>query len=736
MDYDKILNLLHHREVVDAFHMIMTAADELKDWEITSETETLRNTYEQMLSYMTRGFIDPQGDKIREDIIERLAYVVYKMIRLHKVHEHPTGLFAMSYKQAKNIPSLENAVTSLEENCASINNVLNDEMIGDGERDTNLSNLYNVKEAVLASVFSYAWTSIHWQCSDLDQANRLLFSDVIDANDKCVFLSAITLSLLEVPDKSKLLLLLDSYLISDAVVSQRALIGFILAYITFDDFYNTYQEIADRLSVYGTGSDFADDVCIALSQLQMTSQTDKVADILKDTIMPNVLGEKNNLGGEGLRAMLEQGENPAWLDEKVEGAVQDMYMMTREGVDMHYPTVGKYKQCNFFQRTTHWFYLFSTDVLNYVGKCRLTSSNMKTILNMMLSHDQLCDSDKYSMCFMMTQLNMINPDDNIQFAAKIQAEADAAEISSEEMKSKRTASIIRRGYIQDLYRFFMLSRHAGEFGNNPFLAFKKDPLTPLKYKWTKKLIAGNTKRMLQYADFLMRYDFYQQALDVFRHVAEYNDDLNDRDVGIWKKVGFCYESLGQKKNAHDAYRVAEGMSLNSKWILNHMVRLEKSLGYWRDVERHSAQLAKLNPKNAQHLMDIGEACIKMSKYDEVLPLMYKICYVTDKMSEYVMLIFVLIGAGQTDRAEQELDKLIMKDADATEKKKLGILLGICHLLKGRFADGYAACEKGFDEDTEGFFNKCCDMILNQKFLDLQTLTLFKDALRMHIKPMA
>ena len=144
-------------------------------------------------------------------------------------------------------------------------------------------------ETAMLNLFNWTWTSEVWQHADVELANRIIVSDCIAANDKAVFIAAVALSLFEFVDAAKVLFLLDCYLVEEDVVSQRALVGFLLVFHFFFDQLKDNQDLHDRLRIYSDDTTFIHDLYATMMQLQMSCTTESVTSKMRNDIMPALM---------------------------------------------------------------------------------------------------------------------------------------------------------------------------------------------------------------------------------------------------------------------------------------------------------------------------------------------------------------------------------------------------------------------------------------------------------------
>ena len=516
MERDNIITALHARNLTITFPEIRREAEDLGNWPIIEEVETLWNTYSQMLIFMIRGYNDPKCEEIRNDICKKLINITYNLAQVRRVKENPVSLYAISYKHIKSVQSFEYVISSLESKCVAIKEVGSDVIIPNDDKEAKLDELYADKDSILLRLFNYVWTSTIWSDADIEQANRILLSEKLTTNDKSVFISSVTLSLLEVPDASKLLLLLDSYIIGNNILSQRALIGFVIGYNKHHALYDETKELNERLDIYKDDTEFLNDLCATMMQLQMTATTDAANNKIASSILPILMQQHNNIKSNGadISQLIKNGENPEWTNDKASKAMGEISTMFQDGVDINFSQFKNHKNESFFNRISHWFYLFSFETLTRIDKKCFTSPNTDGVLKTLLTTEQFCDSDKYSMCYIFSNMRAFEGMINDAISPDLKIQLDELHDLLEEKKQEPSKNAVRRACIHDLYRFFMCNPYKKEF-YNPFLSLQDTPLSPLSHEWTWRLFSSQKDGLSKYSDFLMRNGYYGEALKIY-----------------------------------------------------------------------------------------------------------------------------------------------------------------------------------------------------------------------------
>ena len=734
MDYLDIQTKLGRGNLAETFPLIRQKATEIGNWALTEETENLWTTYQQMLQFMLQGIEDAQRERIRTDICRQLCYVVSRLERLERIKIHAEEKYVSVSKEMKRIPSFESLVSQLETVTQEIDEVASDELIRDSIRQHRMESLAEQHEAAMLNLFNWTWTSEVWQNADVDLANRLLLSDSFSTNDKAVFIAAITLSIMEFADSAKVLFLLDSYLVEDEIVSQRALTGFLLVLHLHFDRLKDNQELKDRLHIYSDDSVFIHDLYATMMQLQMSCTTDRVTSRMRNDIMPTLMQglmakknpEKKEIDPD---AFIKNGENPEWMsDEKMNRKMHEMAEMQLDGADIYFASFSTLKGYSFFHQMPHWFYPFSLDN-QHVPELKMFAGGMvNKVIRLILNGSPFCNSDKYSLCFTFSNLGgMAGTAIEAQINRQLPDGMDIDELADSEELHKPKKADIRRHYVFDLYRFYHLYPYKQQFVN-PFTTLKEHPVTPFSNPWLLELMADDKEEMAQYADFLMRKEFYQAALDIFATIAdnEFDPDL----ASIWQKIGFCHQKLNHTEETIHAYTVANSIKPNSKWTLSHLAMLCYTSGNVDDAVKYYTQLHQIQPENLKYLMNAAQSMMQGERYTEALPLLYKASFLDEESSMVrLQLAWCLIVNKKKDEAMTHILKL---QAEDTTREEAAILFGIVMLMDGKMREAHQLLKPVVNEENIADFKQKLNTLHRHKLLKRTTLTLLLDALILNI----
>lgn len=733
MTYDEIKDSLKSKDIAAAFPAILQKANSIGNWDVTEEVENLWTTYQQMLLFMLNGAKDPQAGKIREEICRKLMFATQRLERLERVKNSANEKYTAAAKSLSSIPSFEVVVSRIEHNTIEIERAKSDELLRESKREYSLSNLREEHEQNLLNLFNWTWTSEAWTSADVDQANRIVLSDTISSNDKAVFISAVTLSLLEYIDTVKIIFLLDCYLIDDTQVSQRALVGFIIILHLFFDKISDNNDIKNRLAIYREDQIFIHDCYSTMMQLQLSCTTDSVTSKMRNDILPalmqNQMMKNKDFANLDISELTKNGENPEWVDDaKFDKKVREMADLQLDGADVYYSSFASLKGYSFFHQMPHWFYPFSSDNPCIPEISSILNGKMGRIIKLMLNGSPFCNSDKYSLCFTFKQLGSFG---EAAIEQQVKQQIDEENMNdliedAEQKKLKKTD--IRRHYIFDLYRFYHSYPYKIQFFN-PFNSLKQNPITPFSNIWIKNLLADSTEELSQYAEFLMRKEFYSTALELFDKVPK--NEFEEEYSSIWQKIGFCQQKLNKTEEAIKAYTIANNLKPRSKWTLRHLASLCFSNSREAEAAIHYQELLDIEPENIKFLMNAAEALAKSDQFDDAQSLLFKINYLdSNNMEAKIMLAWNLIVCNQKDKAMKHILDILASNPDNKEANKL---YAIVFLLDQNTRDAYEKA-KTFSDDKlvmDSLINNLY-VLCKHQLLDKNQMRLFIDAITLNI----
>lgn len=739
MDFKDIEPKLQTNQLAAVFPAIRQKAESISNWEVIEEVENLWMTYQQMLQFMLNGVNDPQSQHIREDICHQLQRIVTRLSRMERLKTQTEEKYVSSRKELKNVTSFEALVSQLNTVSTDLDSTKTDELLRESVRQYRMEMLETTHETVLLNLFLWTWTSDLWQNGDVDQANRLIFSDNISSHDKAVFISAVTLSLFEYIDTMKVLFLLDCYLIEDEQVAQRSLVGLVLVLHLFFPQLNGNVEIFDRLTILRKAPTFVHDFYSAMMQLQLSCMTDSVTSKMRNDIIPTLMQGQMRSTSKAKdmdwTELTKHGENPEWTDDaKIDKKMREMADLQLSGADIYYSSFAMLKGYPFFTPIPHWFYPFSYSSILIPEIKQVLNGKFGRFMKLMLSGAPFCNSDKYSLCLTFQKLGSMG--ENVveaQISRQFKGENLDELIDDAEMTTP-TKTDIRRQYIFDLYRFFCSYPYKQQF-TNPFVIMKKRPVTPNSNPWLTMLLDENEEERAQYADFLMRKEFYSAALELFEQLNK--NEFEEKYASLWQKIGFCHQKLSHAPEAIQAYAIANCIKPNSKWTLSHLASLCLSEGkatasahMIEDAVRFYTELLTIEPENTRYLFYTAQSLMSVRKFSQALPYLYKAHYLDEtSATAKLMLSWCLLANGKKDEAAKYVLKVQAEDAQHTQAQ---IIFALILLADKKPREAHQILCTIWQKDTKDEILEKLHTLADVGILTHNTEVLFADALILNI----
>ncbi len=451
--------------------------------------------------------------------------------------------------------------------------------------------------------------------------------------------SAITLNCIELFDENKLRCLFAFCQSAHTETAMRALTGVIICLLLYKDRYSLYPSINNQLQELMDDEAMVSNAQNIVKQLIRSKETDKITQDIQQNILPTITKiaphiHKEITSDSSFDTDNYEDESHNWqelldssgIQDKIEGYAQ----MQREGSDINLSTFAHMKVYPFFQQFENWLLPFDTsheslkDLMGTSSRSANESNEATDAtedqngLGKLLSLTHfLCDSDKYSFCF---NLQMIPSDYRKSMVEQIK-------MGDEQIKDieKPSSEVISNLYLQDLYRFYTLSR-SKEFFTNPFLLDVNVHETSFF-----RFLNPEGKFIHQLADFFFAKEQYTHALSAYLKCKE-QGATNDH---LYRKLGYCQQKNQQYEQAILYYQKAELMDNTDVWTFRKLAychrmlkQYEKALGYYQQID-------SLKPNDLNVIFNIGVCYAELGDYKKALNAFYKIEFLQSDMSKSI-----------------------------------------------------------------------------------------------------
>lgn len=616
---DILLNL-SKRQLKDAFELLYKLSVHLQDWKISGTLSELETNYKYMLHYMFEGVADPEREAVYRNLLRSL-YELTDDATEELLNIESSNIFYEKYRiNASNHNSLSEYQSRLKDIIDSLS--LADLIEGTEEKNNRKRELSVQRERIGSDIFNSIFVSS--RANDADMNTYLLFIDnlYLPVREKCLFLSALSMSLFHRFDVKKVQVLMHAAVSDNMQLRARAIVGLVIVMQMYDIRWSLYPELQNQLDILSENQDFHKAVLRTIIQLIRSRETEQISKKIREEILPEMM-KFNNLAGRKLNMEELMGEtdfsekNPEWQKELEDSGLgkklQEYSNLQMEGADVFHSTFSGLKSFSFFSEMGNWFLPFDPSYSEFTSFFPEDKSNnlLKTAI---LDSGHMCNSDKYSFCLSLLQ---ISPAQREIMMGKMGAESEEVKQLQKEAQAMNPAiddEVISNQYIQDLYRFFKLYTYR----NNFFDIFKLS----LNF-YDKKSIApliSDINSMKKIALYCFDKNNFKEALDIFKRLI----DIDNQSDDIWQKIGYCKQMLNDQSGALDAYLQADLLKPDNSWIIKRIAQLyrmlkkpELSLDYYKKA-------AKLSPDNINTELNIGHCYLELGDYEQALNSYFKV----------------------------------------------------------------------------------------------------------------
>ena len=387
--YCSIVNLLQQSRLKEAQTQAEALLDLCGDWALANQLEQNRTSYNYMLDYMRQGINDPQREKLYLrlrtdlwDIADRARIQLLDKVSTHYYHElrRTQALLPPDPDLKEQLAELESIVDDIDLcQLPPYNNTIPDD-------------LRRRHEAASRRAFISTWICDPWTDEQVNQADLWLESDIVDTHDISLLTSAVGMSLLEWFDPRKMQWLLRASVSFENESCERALVGVALALLQYGDRIPLYPELTETIRKHAAELRLGERLNTVYLQLLRCRETDDINRKMQEEILPTMLKNKE-LFSKFKRSLEEEyeGDIPDWAEAMdrlgLNDKIREMNDLQLEGKDIYMSTFAPLKSHPFFNDLPNWF-----------------RGTFQQKLNLFFEVGTLCDSDKYSLAFMLQHL--------------------------------------------------------------------------------------------------------------------------------------------------------------------------------------------------------------------------------------------------------------------------------------------------------------------------------------------
>lgn len=679
------------------------------------EYNSIKENYRLMVDYWRNGYDDPQRQELYQRLLQQMYVLTASLAVRYSIRNTS---YWMSVYQRSRAARQNWALTAVRKDLEDfVSELAMTELVPENQRQERQRALYRSHQMLASNLFDYIWTSRQWSEAVADAFRGILLSPTIDSADQQLIVSAITLSLLNMFDINKFMVLVDVYRQStDIAVAQRALVGWALG--TDSRVGEVYPELVETLK-----SLMADDTCcrdvIELQiQLVYCLQAEEDSKKIRDEVIPELI--KNNRQFRFTRdGGLEEMEEDPMEDilhpeeaeqrmEKLEKTMNEMVDMQKAGSDIYYSGFSQIKRFPFFHNASNWlvpYYRQHPDL-----DAAIRDPRCARILTTLLKNSPFCDSDTYSFALALAATFDKYPPSVLAMFERGEATLLGEMPVPEEWEKP---AFLRRKYLQDLFRFFKLFSQRSVFAS-PFE--KQNDIQ--KAKFVMQPLFRQTVLVDDFTDlgsFFSKHKSYNDALRLLSCVPEKSRDM---------RFYLLSASVLQQKNvtsfegilAAECYRKVLKEDPQNKRALKGYARILFNEHDYSGALDLYERLLETDGSREGYLLNKAVCLSNLDCYEEALKILFKINYENpDNIVACRVLAWTLLGCGKSEQAARYYDQLL---AEAQPEGEDLLNYGLCKWLQGDIAGAadlirqYAAdCPREFN--TEQLFGSAEGRLLRK-----------------------
>ena len=656
--YQSIAGLLKQRRLKEAHLQLHALLATCADYTLQSRLEQAETAYRYMLQYMRQGSEDPSRHGLYLQLCAE-TWEIADQVCLLLLDGVDTGYYhslRRTHKQVKSLRTMEECLHTLE--------AFDDEMalcqLMPNDRKMLDSTLAR-HESANKDLFLNTWANSCWTTGEAQEADAYLHSEQLPSNDLCLFVSAVTLSLLACFDSRKVKWMMDTCQTANAYAAQRALVGLALTLHRYSVRLSLYPALTAQLALMDEDGKLGKSMNRIYIQLLRSQDTENINRKMQEEILPEMM--KNVEFMRNMKFGFEESSedndwNPDWEKTFEESGLNDkireMNDLQMEGSDVYMSTFSQLKKYPFFNEVSNWFYPFDRKHSTIVQTFGEETNVNNPMLDLLLQSGFLCNSDKYSMAFTLNQIPQVQR--NLMFNQMTSQNLEDL-LESERMEGlKQYAArpeVISNQYIHDLYRFFKLNPRCKEMHDIFQDTIALHLVGPLSS------ILGKPELLREVADFHFKKEHYAEAAKLYGQIAA----TGQADADIYQKSGYCLQKEKRYVEAINAYLKADMLKPDHVWTIRHLATcyrqshdFEHAIEYYRKAE-------SIQPDNRNILFHIGSCMAELNRYEEALQYFFRLDLMdNDNIKTWRAIAWCSFVCGKDEQAAKYYNKILVCSA--------------------------------------------------------------------------
>jgi tetratricopeptide (TPR) repeat protein len=668
--YKNCCHLVIEKQLCLVFSNLQELIAETHGTDYKSQLDEYRNIYTNMLKYSFGEFEDPEKKHIYFKLLQNLLDFS------DTVYEHLLVSNSNLY------------LSKIRQNPSYIKEINNDDLKPD-------------------KLFFHYWLTRKYNTISIDIASSIITKPEFSWWEKCLLVSAITLSLEYFFDESKFLLLAEAYRNGEQQVKQRALVGLMINLYLHQKRVKLYPKIEEGIAKLHEIPDFEKQVEAILIQFIRTKDTEKINKKFQEEIFPEMariqsrIYDKLNMK-DLIQDPLQDDKNPDWENvfhdsPNLLNKLEEFSVLQMEGSDVFLSTFSMLKNFTFFDHIENWFMPFYKENPDLAEALKDETGQFDSIsFSENMEHSSiLCNSDKYSFSLNIQHVPAKERSMVVEmFNMEVKSMDEIASDDDLLNKPSRENNIYKQ-YIQDIYRFNKLFPHKQNF----FDIFSAGAVfhNAHTFRW----LIRDEKIIRNIGEFLFEKGYYKDTIEVFSLIDNCSDNFE-----LWQKIAYSWQQLGDYSKALEYYLKADLMEIRKAWNIKKIALCYRRLGDYEKALHYYLEAEKMEPDNIQLQANIAHTFFDQKDYDNALKVYFKVEYLTPdnhKIQRPIAWCSLMMQKPQT--AKKYFEKIIDKEGNQHDLLNLGHVewcMGNKKVAIERYHQSLKASENNINWFTEEF----------------------------------
>lgn len=647
--YRDVISALEQDELYQALYLLKDLINADSNYDLYEDLDRIFQSYHTLLSYMSQGIPDDQRETFYHQFVRNCYSLSYRALRASQLNKNVSSYCSYLRTVEQEQLSLEVLLKKLEINRQQ-------KIFSSVTADTAQTDKLKQDENLLINnLFDFIRTSGEWSENEAKQMEDLFQEEDFQEDNKLLLISAISLSVLNYLDYRKVLFIIQLYRIGNTKTRVRAFLGLIFSLIFNNGMLHHFPALIKEVMELQKEPHFIHDLTSLQIQLLCLSKTEEAQHKINEEIIPNFMksrGEmsKNIVDIKKLEEMLDDdSEFDSPFDKsttnKLRDGISELMNMHEQGVDVYYATFKNLKNFPFFNTVANWFRPFN---FNHYDFSNLNSAESQPLRAIILDSD-MCDSDKYSLGFMFHNL----PTANLQMIKEQMGNVFGSAFSGTPISKTKNDpidyNVLKRLYLQDCYRFFMLYGDSHEF-RNPF----KENLLLSDYSLFKTLLSESQEELLKIAYFAYQQKKWLTTVHIFRNMST----TFPLPLEALQMYGFSLLKIKDFNAAIGYFKKVIILSPSSIWTYRQLALCYRSVGNLNEAIESYQKIIQLAPEDTSALLHLGECLFLTGSIDEAMKQFYKVEYLhPDLTSAMRAIAWYSLSSDKPQQAEKYYQKI-------------------------------------------------------------------------------